>query len=179
MDILEKAKSYAEEKAIKGINALVEQAYIDGYNDGMKHHENEMLDRIKDGVEYIDFGLETKTLWSKELLSDNGFCREMTYLEASKLDIPTKEQFEELFSQYCKVEYNNANDRGGFEFKNIHGDLMFVRGFINNKLFWLKDDEDSTERNYASIKLLNGKWEPVVKKIFMGEKLPVMLVMNK
>ena len=43
MDIIEKAKEYAEEKAIKGINALVEQAYLDGYNDGLKHYENEKL----------------------------------------------------------------------------------------------------------------------------------------
>ena len=50
MDILEKAKVYAEENAIKGINALVEQAYLDGYNDGLKHHENEKLALIKDGV---------------------------------------------------------------------------------------------------------------------------------
>lgn len=179
MDIIEKAKEYAEEKAIKGINALVEQAYLDGYNDGLKHHENEKLALIKDGVEYVDLGLPSGTLWSKELLSDNGFSHKMTYIEASKLNIPTIKQFEELFSQYCKGEYINANDRKGFGFKSIRGDLMFVRGFIDNKLFWLKDEDDSTERNYASIRSVNGKWEPVIKKIFMGEELPVMLVMNK
>ncbi len=179
MDILEKAKGYAEEKAIKGINALVEQAYLDGYNDGLKHHENEMLDRIKDGVEYVDLSLPSGTIWSKELISDNGFSRKMTYLEASKLNIPTIKQFEELFSQFCKLEFNNAKDRGGFEFKSIRGELIFVRGFTNYKLFWLKDEDDSTERNCASIRSVNGKLEPVVKKLFMGEELPVMLVMNK
>ena len=74
MDIIEKAKEYAEEKAIKGINALVEQAYLDGYNDGLKHHENEKLALIKDGVEYVDLGLPSGTLWSlKYVKAKEGF----------------------------------------------------------------------------------------------------------
>lgn len=177
MDITGKAKGYAEEKTLTGIKALVEQAYLDGYNDGMKHHENEMLDRIKNGVEYVDLGLPSGTLWSRRVLVNKGSAQEMPYLEASKLNIPTIKQFEELFSQFCNLHYYNTSKKQGIEFKGITGDLIFAYGV--DIFFWLKDEEDSTEKNCASIILVDGKYKPVIKKVFMGLKLPVMLVMNK
>ena len=179
MNITEKSKEYAKGKALEAITAAIEQAYTDGYNDGLKHLENEKLEAIKDGVEYVDLGLP-ETLWSKELLSNNGFIRSMTYLEASKLNIPTVEQFKELFSELCVVEHNNANNRFGFEFKGITGDLIFVYNKNKDELFWLKDDEeDSTKKNCAYITKEDRRWKPVIKKVFMGEKLPVMLVRKK
>ena len=179
MDIVERGKIYAEGKALSALSSVIEQAYIDGYNDGLKHLENEKLEAMKDGVDYVNLGLPSETLWSNNLLSDNGYYCYMTYVEASKLNIPTKEQFEELFSEFCVIQHNNANDRGGFEFKGIYGDLIFVYGNENENLFWLKDEEESTEKNCASIKREDGKLKPVFKKIFMGEKIKVMLVKNK
>lgn len=178
MNITERSKEYAQGKALNAITAAIEQAYADGYNDGLKHLENEKLEAIKDGVEYVDLGLKSEILWSKKLLSDNnGISRTMTYLEASKLNIPTIEQFKELFGQLCKVKYFDTSKKQGVEFLGITGDIVFAGG--RNNFFWLKDEDGSTEKNCASIKLEDGKWKPVINKIFMGEKLRVMLVKNK
>jgi hypothetical protein len=54
MNITERSKEYAKGKALDAITAAIEQAYADGYNDGLKHLENEKLEAIKDGVEYVD-----------------------------------------------------------------------------------------------------------------------------
>ena len=187
MDILEKAKSYAEEKAIKGINALVEQAYIDGYNDGMKHHENEMLDRIKDGVEYVDLGLPSGTLWSsKFVMSDNDLMRKMAYLEASKINIPTLEQYEELLSN-CEFRYKYQRIDSYVRIIGVTGNSIIIKLVIIDNLnespnihFWLKNEVDSNRKLAACIEFHNNS-DPVLstKDLFMGLKLPVMLVMNK
>lgn len=64
MNIKEKSKLYAEEKALEAISTAIEQAYEAGYHDGLKHCENERLEVIKDGVEYVDLGLPSGTMWS-------------------------------------------------------------------------------------------------------------------
>jgi hypothetical protein len=64
MDILEKSKEYAKGKAIDAITAAIEQAYADGYKDGLEHYENERLDSIVDGIEYKDLNLPTGTRWA-------------------------------------------------------------------------------------------------------------------
>ena len=68
MDIKEKAKMYAEGKAIDAISAAIEQAYTDGYNEGLKHYENEKLESIVDGVEYKDLMLSSGTKWATAYL---------------------------------------------------------------------------------------------------------------
>ena len=50
MDIIEKSKEYAKGKAIDALTAAIEQAYVDGYNDGLKHFENARLESFVDGV---------------------------------------------------------------------------------------------------------------------------------
>ena len=42
MDIFERGKKYAEDKAISALNSVIEQAYIDGYNDGLKQGQGEI-----------------------------------------------------------------------------------------------------------------------------------------
>lgn len=64
MNIKEKSKLYAEGKALEAISTAIEQAYEAGYHDGLKHYENERLEAIKDGVEYVDLGLPSGTMWS-------------------------------------------------------------------------------------------------------------------
>ena len=97
MDIKERAKQYAESKALEAITSAIEQAYADGYNDGLKHRENEELELIKEGVEYVDLGLPSGTLWSSTCIRDkSNIRRQLPYIEASKLSIPTKAQFLEL-----------------------------------------------------------------------------------
>ena len=187
MNITEKSKEYAQGKALDAITAAIEQAYADGYNDGLKHYETETLEAIKDGVEYVDLGFPNGPLWSSRCIKDkNDTISLFAYVEASKLCIPTKEQFEELCSN-CKVKYIN--------YKNP---VIEITGITGNKIvleipnlkyddfkpyycyFWLKDDEkDNNERNYAIVHALSESEPFSVKKLFMGYKLPVMLVKNK
>lgn len=186
MSIEEKAKEYTNGKALEAINAAIEKAYVAGYNDGMRHTENEKLDAIKDGVEFVDLGLPSGTLWSSICVSDGSNPRLFPYIEASKLSIPTKEQYKELIYNCKRQDY--------FGDKRILG--VFLIGKTGRKItipfvkideisrlkhdlfFWLKDDSESDEKDsaaeYHDTKVESFK----TKKVFMGYKLPIMLVKN-
>ena len=187
MDINERGKKYAEGKALSALNAAIEQAYIDGYNDGLKHLENEKLEAIKEGVEYVDLGLPSGTLWSSSCLNDGKNTRKLPYIEASKLSIPTKEQFEELISN-CKChEIYGVKQSIGVCFIGNTGRrvrIPFVeidelnRG-IPKLYFWVRDDCESNSKDIATIDYANNKTNLKTDKVFMGYNLPVMLVKKK
>ena len=187
MDITERSKKYAEGKALSALNAAIDQAYIDGYNDGLKHLENEKLEAIKEGVEYVDLGLPSGTLWSSKIVSDGEDTRLLPYIEASKLSIPTKEQFEELISN-CKChEIYGVNKIIGVWFIGNTGrrvSIPFVeidelnRG-ISKLYFWLRDDCESNSKDFATIDYANNKTNLKTDKVFMGCILPVLLVKKK
>lgn len=186
MNITEKSKEYAKGKALEVITAAIEQAYEDGYNDGMRHIENEKLEAIKDGVEYVDLCLPSGTLWSSRYLkNDKGNKGCLPYLEASKLNLPTKEQFEELCRE-CFPSVANTTNYHGIKFIGKNGESIIIEYFTCNELanldtknvfnFWLKDDENSNERLSANIKIENNKAIPIFENVYMGLKLPIMLV---
>lgn len=188
MNITEKAKAYAEEKALKGINTLIEQAYLDGYNDGLKHFENEKLERIKDGVEYVDLGLPSGTLWSSVRLKNaQNITKVLPYIEASKLNIPTKEQFEELFMEcHHRNHYYKSTEIDGLIFTGKNGNSILIEyatidGHSKTKrlCFWLKDEKESNVKLSAKTNIIDRKLIAAVDNIFMGLKLPVMLVVKK
>ena len=84
MEISEKAKKYAEGKAVDAISAAIEKAYIDGYNDGLKHYENERLESFIDGIVYKDLKLPSGTKWASGYVKDKGFIGKFSYEEACK-----------------------------------------------------------------------------------------------
>ena len=176
MNITEKAKEYAKGKAMEAITAAIEQAYADGYNDGINHLENEKLEAIKTGVEYRNLGL--KTQWSSKLIKykEANFIKPMPYIEASKLNLPTKEQFEEL-CRVCFAEHVKSKDRAGIELTGITGEKILIGYWDDDQIaFWLKDDEDSNERLIANVKIEKNKATPIYKKVYMGLQMPVMIV---
>jgi hypothetical protein len=186
MDINERSKEYAEGKALFALNAAIEQAYKDGYNDGLKHLELERLEAIKEGVEYVDLKLPSGTLWSsKYIKNDKGNKDCLPYLEASKLNLPTKEQFEELCKE-CFPSYVNTTKYHGIKFIGKNGESIIIEYFACDELrtlgkkdvfnFWLKDSDISNERLSANYKIENYKVIPKFDKVYMGLKLPVMLV---
>lgn len=188
MNIIEKAKEYADEKALNSIKAIVEQAYLDGYNDGLKHYENEKLERIKDGVEFVDLGLPSGTLWSSMRLKNaQNITIVLPYIEASKLNIPTKEQFEELFME-CHHRYNyyKSTEIDGLIFTGKNGNSILIEyativGHSKTKrlCFWLKDEKESNVKLSANTNIRDRKLIAAFDNIFMGLNLPVMLVMKK
>lgn len=182
MNITEKAKQYAQGKAIDALTAVIEQAYVNGYNDGLNHLENEKLEAAKAGITFKNLDLPSGIAWSDGYVKDViGFTKMMSYTDASKLDIPNIEDFKELVSN-CPIQFINETRFHGLKFILKNGEeikLHYERhqgqsdAGINNVIFWLKGVEDGNERNFACIYGPN-KW--VVAKTYMGYKLPVMLV---
>lgn len=186
MDIVKKSKEYAEGKALEAISSAIEQAYADGYRDGLQHLENERLESLKSGVSYVDLGLTSGTLWSSHCLTKGKGIEKLSYIEAAKLNIPTVAQYEELCKE-CKVvpvslSYD-MKDLIGFKFIGKTGKSILI-SFYNNfdinvresYYFWLKDDAEGSDKDCAC---LWGKEElglPFKHKVFMGLKTPVMLV---
>lgn len=182
MNIIEKSKEYAKGKALEAISTAIEQAYEAGYNDGLRHRENQLLESMEEDVEYKDLALPSGTLWSSTYIEDKNFkTKFLPYLKASKLSLPTKEQFEELFSS-CAIE----TKKRGIRFTGVNGqeiELSFVHVYEISKdlgnqyiVFWLKDDEEKPEKAIARV---NSSGKIIETKFFMGYKLPVMLVKSK
>lgn len=191
MNITEKSKEYAKGKAINAITAAIEQAYADGYNDGLKHLELERLEAIKEGVEYKDLKLKSGTLWSSSYVKDEFGCfRRIPFMEASQLSIPTEEDYRELFNE-CKIRFNCQNNCHGVVFTGINGESIFIeytdneggpwsRGGAESFRFWLNEKgEKDNEKEAAAIRKTNKGASFEFYDIFMGLKLPVMLVKRK
>ena len=187
MDIKERAKQYAEGKALETITSAIEQAYEDGYNagytDGLSSKGTGNL--LIDGVEYVDLNLPSGTLWASDYLknADNDYCY-MVYDEAVKLNIPTVEQYKELikictfrdikssFGVVLGKQYIGTNGRFINILRNkvIEGDRLLPQRYLS---YWLKSDNNTnTEYNSTASDL-------TVSSEFSGYGLPVMLVKQK
>lgn len=111
MEITERAGNYADGKANEAITKAIAQAYADGYRDGYKDREEEIPVDLRDNkTEYVDLGLPSGTLWSKEYETENGETLYLPYGEAAKYAIPTEEQWNEL-RDYCKVSVSRTGDK--------------------------------------------------------------------
>ena len=68
------AKEYAEGKGIEAFRQVVADAYVAGYNAGYQDGYNKVVkDSISEGIEYVDLGLPSGTLWSSDYVrTDNG-----------------------------------------------------------------------------------------------------------
>ena len=195
MKITERSKQYAQGKALEAITAAIEKAYQDGYNDGLNHLALEEQEAAKTGVTYVDLGLPSGTLWSSVYLYDNPRYHDyklFTYIDASKLNIPTKEQYEELY-KHCQVR-ESFEQKGseaqctGLIFLGVNGNsittpfchIMYLKtdlAYQESFYFWIKDDEAGDKKNCAGIITDDQDiMETPISKIFMGLKLPVMLV---
>ena len=188
MDINEVAKQYAEGKAVNAMTAAIQQAYFDGYNDGMQHREKLILDAIVDGVQYVDLQLPSGKMWSSSYVKNKDLYNSLPYIEASKLHIPTKEDFEELCT-YCAKDYYLTKDVKGIQFTGTNGEKIIIpyykikekadEDYVEHFTFWVKDDDDSTNKNYAFNSSRKEGIVGFVTKIFMGYKLPIMLVKER
>lgn len=188
MDIVERGKKYAEGKALSALCSVIEKAYIDGYNDGLKHLENEKLEAMKEGVEYVDLGLHSGTLWSSRYVNDSYLSQNrMPYKEALELNIPTKEQFEELCSE-CFASYILKKDFHGIELLGKNGKSIVIQSVKISEIdtsqetnifrFWLKDVDgaDQAYSAWADGITNNNKVMSSCKPLFIGLHLPIMLV---
>ena len=107
MNVLEQAENFAEGKADQAITKAIADAYIEGYKAGYKNREEEIpMDLRDEKTEYVDLGLPSRTLWSTdyEHKQGEGGYLFLPYEKAENFKLPTKEQWEELFT-LCEWEH--------------------------------------------------------------------------
>ena len=187
----ELASQFAEQKNVE-LTELIKEAYLKGYEQGTIDSTATLC---FDGIEYVDLGLPSGTLWSKEPLVylDYGYKQmRLSYKEALKLQIPTVEQWKEV-CRFCRFEQEKiigpSGERIGYGWAPA-GYRIYNLGEgceENRQMFWLKGDVDS-EGNaptfiYDIKREDNHKW--VFSNVkgpsrhFTGYKLPVFLVTKK
>ncbi len=170
--ITEKAKNYADGKVLEALTAAVENAYTDGYkagyNDAIEKLNNGAQELESDGVTYVDLGLPSGTLWATDCLKDkDGKTVYLSYDEAAPLNIPSKEQFEEL-KKICEVSLETLNVKI-YNFTNNNRVLKLSY----SSSYWLRDDFDTKDEYKSCISCL--QLDTKHKK----STFPVILVKNK
>ena len=191
MDVSSRADEYASGKAVDGLTRMIAKAYLDGYRDGYKDKEMEVVpDLDKHQPSFIDLGLPSKTLWSADYLKDDDEISYFTFEEASQMALPTEKQWNEL-KDNCVFRRRCDNNRCYAEFIGLNGNVLCfdVTGLVEGETlhvdgrvhFWLSADGASFSGNYCSsawIRLFadTGKAECRTDAVFVGYGLPVRLV---
>lgn len=190
MELTEKAKNYAEENVIEVLKEAFAKVYADGYRDGYKDREEEIPVDLRDKkTEYVDLGLPSGTLWATDYEKSGEKVIYMPYCDASKLNLPTEEQWNELLS-FCKCEFKYLTSLSRkYDFIGPNGNLItfFSHGYskdgaiiteIEKIFFWLDNKNDNLEKNAIYMYYYNKEIKEICKQ-YMGYKLPVRLVRSK
>lgn len=184
MEIQERAKKYAEGKALEAITEAIEKAYAKGFADGYQEGQNMKEPFIEDGIEYVDLGLPSGTKWSKTYIkNDKSEIKQYTYEEAAMVNIPTYEQFQELVNN-CSF---NSNQVGIYDFSidilGRNGNKIYLKikdetQFFNHKTdilsFWIKSMSNPLHGNNRSC--FDYRYKSKFGLCFMGKRLPILLV---
>lgn len=193
-ELLEKAADYAAEKTNEMITNLIAKAYEDGYRDGYKDREDEIPVDLRDNkTEYIDLGLPSGTLWAKDFEQRDGNVLFLSYCEASKLNIPTKEQVEELISccvwdsvrddQYVNGPLKTAKcvgPNGNVIYFPANGRILSDRIIESSEVYcWGIYDEEDGKRTALNVYTSGRDLKIQTYQLFSGNKLPLRLVKAK
>ena len=183
----ELAKTYAEENCTEYKNAL-QAAFEKGFEAGKQLAEKKRI--VIDGVEYVDLGLPSGTLWSARPYSAKSFP------EANKLNLPTLEDWEEI-AKYCEVTVEISkgflNQNGSFESNSygntyydfsIHGlsgsTVSFERFYkLIHTWYQIPDSVPQKKVPAVSLKDLADGATGFTEDLFAGSKLQIMLVKRK
>ena len=198
-ELNEVAANYAAGKTNEVMDKAIAQAYADGYRDGYKDREEEIPVDLRDNkTKYVDLGLPSGTLWSSSYEKEDDEYIYSPYEKAILQEIPTTEQWDELYSN-CRWDYicNNANVLYRVDCVGPNGHVIsfYVTGFINaiqkknssESFFWLKEDINGNQKK--AVHLCHKKQSVqgyqyyddirVVENTFSGFKLPIRLVRKK
>lgn len=187
MDIQEQASKYAEGKANEAITKAIAEAYIEGYKAGYKDREEEIPMELRTNqVEYVDLGLPSGTLWSTDYERLDGEIQYLTYEKAKTLKLPTKEQWEELYSvcrwhsvfqssRYYAAECVGPN---GNVLRFICTGLIKFTAKENSDRIYFRIEDNREDNDKFMVRLRNDKGSTLGDMIkgFSGYKLPVRLV---
>lgn len=202
MNVQEQAVKFAEGKANQAITKTIVDAYIEGYRAGYNDREEELpLDLRDKKTEYVDMGLPSRTLWSTDYEQEESQYLYLPYMEAKKFKLPTKAQWEELFS-LCKWEHifkegqylsqlgNVEQIYYGVNFVGPNGQILSFKptGRITTSsiqdqrdiFFWQEDNSDRRVKcavhSFQSYNRISSVAEIEVTNAFVGYKLPIRLV---
>lgn len=186
MNISEKSKEYAEGKALNAITTAIEEAYAEGYRTGYREgydaKSKELPIEQDYGVTYVDLGLPSGTLWSSDFLKDkDGRILYFTFEEAAKLNIPTKEQYKELYEncqiikrEYYKYKGSTILGRNGNSIE-LKQNVIYTGSacsFQESFTFWLNNGDENTNYRFCAMK----NKDSIYSLQFMGCRMPVMIV---
>lgn len=168
MNLDEKAKEYAL-KAMKDQLEQVENAYKQGYADALK---TVIREPFVDGKNtYVDLGLASGTLWTTYFAADNtGNTINCGYYQASMMNIPTQEQFEEMFKR-CQT-WSNSD---AIHYVGPSSEIVRIWNRTTT-IVWVKSD---IVDDCALAYVFRYNSEPELKRVFVGQKHHVLLVKTK
>ena len=197
----ERAANYAAEKVNELLAKAIAQAYKDGYNNGYKECADDHDIDLYEDVDFVDLDLPSGLLWSSRYrMGEENKPLYLTYEEASTMDIPTEEQFNELVENCNWSHIMGHVCRGGYSFRepigkccdSVNGERISFHqegmkyigsGYAPYVIyFWIRDDVDEAEKKSVFIDsgLQYEKFIIKIKKVNASTaKMPVMLVRNK
>ena len=193
-ELREKANNYVEENVNNVLKEAFAKVYADGYRDGYKDHEDEISIDLQNGeIEFVDLGLPSGTKWSSDFKKDENDRDYLPYGKAELLNIPTKEQWEEL-KEVCKWEYDNKNSKYLYEARCVGPNGNIIRFKRTGKLnisdlsenfevfFWIKEDKDGNDKSAVHMSIEGSSYKygkSQIEDYFSGYKMPVRLVKVK
>lgn len=201
VELKEKACNYAEENVINVLKEAFAKVYADGYRDGYKDREEEIPVEFRtEKTEFVDLGLPSGTLWANNYEQRNGNVLYLPYEKAVVYNIPTTDQWKELFDE-CKWDF--ATKTGGSlsraDCAGPNGQVISfdVTGLIEAKekknslesFFWIKEDVEGNEKKavhihrqkvtFKGMDYDGGNFSKELKSYFSGFKLPIRQVRKK
>jgi hypothetical protein len=193
----ERAANYAAEQTNELLTKAIAQAYADGYRDGYKECAEDYDVDLYEDVDFIDLGLPSGLLWSSKYREDEeGNTIFLTYEEASDLDIPTEEQFDELITccrwsliwgQILRGGYA-IKEPVGYRCEGLNGNYIsfYRKGFkysmnagCDGEYFRIRDDENEDEKNVIHFIGYTDELPTFkVEKEDANYLMPIMLIKN-
>lgn len=195
METLEgKAAKYLADHMKEIIAEALAKVYADAYREGYKDSQDSLPSAKETTDEkFIDLGLPSGTLWSRDFLLHEGETQYLPYVEAKKLNLPTEDQWYELITN-CNIQ--QVAGPQGYECTRIvglNGNVLTLKGAgykdfgTHDKedggypVFWLKSTTEDNKNSAIYINHLGNtdKYAVDIQKMFLGYHLPVRLVKSK
>lgn len=183
MDIKSKATEYVDDALLDSLREIVEKAYADGYAEGCEDSKSS-VDVELDDDDWVDLGLPSGLLWSKDYLRDEaGEIIYGTYSQAIQYSIPTENDWMEL-RENCKTDLSGIYKT----FQGPNGEMLnfycygreecgVVKDKYERAYLWIEDEQPSGN-DRSCISLENYAYSSL-SSTFQGFGLPIRLVREK
>lgn len=161
---------------------LIKEVFLKGYELG--ELQAALTVRV-DGVEYVDLGLPSGTLWSKTPLEDisTGYYAQFCHADAQKLNIPNEEQCKELIRNKKAIEKRNGVVENigpsGQRITTYFFDPYLGEECSQFNKFWIKGVSDDLHLAPILTAYPSNSGLYNIGKHFAGYRLPVLLVKSK